>query len=178
MPTPDVNAHFTQLQSKAVARLEAIDAKDAHQQSVPWPTSANGLAIPVLSEAKGDLATLIQTATSSLGICMIVLTPTAEGFDPNAPSLSMNSPLVVQIQEFVTTNQGNSGTKVAALTLVAFVLKRLHWWAHGVYAGSPRSQLLKAQARPFLFITDTPELTYNVAFNAPLNLNAPLAPSP
>ena len=167
--------HIKQLQAKVVARLQAADAKDYFQRSVPWPVSANGQPIAVLSEEQGDINFLLTQSLERIGVCLAVLTPTGEGEESQTGQLRFDVPVVVQIQEDVTMNRAPNGTQVQISTLIAFVLRRLHGWSHALYPGSPLSQMVKRQARAWVCIDYQNPVTYNVAFTAPLNLSAPLA---
>lgn len=171
------------LQTKVVARLEAVSATDFFHRSVPLPTTANGQPIAVISEIKGDIAYQLQRSLESMGIAIIVLTPLGQLIDPNNPRLDMLSPLKIQIQEDVTLNrEATVGTQVPALDLVRFVLRRLHAWPHMLYessasspldpayAGAAKAQMIRSQKQAFTLLTDTP-LVYDVDFLAPLNLS-------
>lgn len=163
----DPNDHFVALQNSVLARLQAIDA------SVPAPAAAHG-AITWLSEVKGDVASKLAKAIGSLGIVGVVLTPTALMVDPNGEDLGMYAPVLIQIQENVIINQGASGTQIPALRLVSFVMKRLQNFCHNIYNGSPATQRLRLDPKPFVLIKDDAPLTYNVAATAMLDLSAAL----
>jgi hypothetical protein len=165
----DPNDHFVLLQNRVTARLEATD------DSIPAPVPANGNPVPYLSEQKGDIATKIQAALNGLGIGVIILTPTALMIDPSAPDLGMYAPVLVQVQENVLINQGANGTKIPALRLVSFIMKRLQGWSHQLYAGSQNGQRLRLDTKPFVLIKDGSPLTYNVAAIAMIDLGATLA---
>jgi len=89
----------------------------------------------VLHEKIGDLSAKIQVALTKLGIGIIVLTPVAKLKAADGAEISLEVPVVVQVQENVTINQGASGTKLAALDVVIEILTRLHFWSHGLNAG-------------------------------------------
>lgn len=165
----DVNDHFVLLQNAVTARLAAVDA------AIPIPVSANNKPVPFLSEQKGDIAAMLAKAVNSLGIGVVVLTPAALMIDPSVPDLGMYAPVLIQIQENVMINQGVNGTKIPALRLVSFVMKRLQGWHHMLYASDPAQQRLFLDPKPFVLIRDEPPLTYNVAATAMIDLNAPLS---
>jgi hypothetical protein len=164
----DINDHFVLLQNLVTARLAAVDA------SIPAPVPANDVPVSYLSEQMGDIATMLQRAINSIGIGVVILTPTALLIDPTTPDLGMYAPVLVQIQENVLINQGASGTKIPALRLVSFVMKRLQGWPHMLYAGDADNQRLLLDPKPFVLIRDEPPLTYNVAATAMIDLDATL----
>lgn len=163
----DANDHFVLLQNAVLARLEAVDA------AVPAPVPAAG-AVTYLNEQKGDIANLLARAIGKIGIAVVVLTPTALMADPESEDLSMFAPVLIQIQENVLINQGANGTKIPALRLVSFVMKRLQGWCHHLYGGATDTQRLRLHPKPFVLIRDDNPITYNVAATAMLDLSAPL----
>ena len=163
----DANDHFVALQNRVLDRLTADDPE------VPAPAAANG-AVKFLTEQMGNLESMVAEAVASLGIVAIVLTPTALMIDPRVPGLGMYAPVLVQIQEDVMINQAEGGTKIPALRLVSFVMKRLQNFSHRLYAGDESSQRLLLDPKPFVLIRDETPLTYNVAATAMLDLSAAL----
>lgn len=167
MPT-DVNDHFVALQNLVTARLAATDA------SIPAPVAAHG-SVQYISEQKGDIVTLLQTAINNIGIGVVILTPTALMIDPETEAFAMRAPIIIQVQENVIVNRGAAGTQIPALRLVSFIMRRLQGWPHMLYPGDQDLQRLTLDPKPFVLIRDEPPLTYNVAASAIIDLNAPLA---
>ncbi len=165
----DPNDHFVILQANVVSRLTATIA------SIPAPDPANGKPVPFLSEIKGDIVNQVQKAVNALGLGVVVLTPTALMLEPGTFSLDMRTPVLVQVQENVVINQGASGTKIPALRMVSFIMRRLQGWPHMLYLGDASEQRLLLDPKPFVLIKDDSPLTYNVAAIAPIDLAAPLA---
>lgn len=163
MPAPA--SQFVLLQDKVKAQLEA----DAMFISTP-----GGKPIPVYTERKGDLLSVIETALGTLsGICAIIYTPDARMINPKGgKALDLVAPIRVQIQEDVTTNQ-SSGTKVPALNVVQRVMELLHFWNPGILYGDNKTVRLHLEETPFLLLQEDPTLIYEVMFSAPLNLSAP-----
>jgi hypothetical protein len=155
-----VNA-FSQLQQSVIGRLTATVA------DVPSLVPANG-EIRWITEDIGDLANIIARTVGSLGIIGIVMTPGGgKLFDATATSpISLQCPIEIQIQENVTVNRGNAGTKIPNLDLVQFCMRRLHLW-------SPTNQRISKIAldeTPYLLVSEYPTLTYNVRFNQSLTI--------
>lgn len=165
----DENLHYVALQEAAVARIASTDAS-----LPPWPESANDQPVPVLSEQRGDILNRISIGIKKIGLVVIVLTPKALMIDPELPGLDQMAPLLIQVQENGIVNKGANGTKISALAMVAFIMKRIHFWSHGLYAGDPTMMLVKLERTPFVLIGDTPNVMYNVAAWTPLNLDIPL----
>jgi hypothetical protein len=148
------------LQQAIIGRLTASDV------SIPSLVPANG-AISWITENIGDLASNIQKALGRLGIIGIVMTPGGGrlykmGIYP--PSFQCR--IEIQIQENVTINRGASGTQIASLDLVEFVIQRLHLFS----PQSHRADRLELNEVPYRLIAETPLLVYNVDFNAPMTI--------
>lgn len=177
----DPNAHFVALQAAVLARLTAADAKDYRNAPAPLPVTANGEPIQVLSEMKGDLEYQLEQLTGSIGIAMIVVTPQAalRSSDPRTATLDLLGQLKIQIQENVTQNQSSVGSRVPALSLVVFVLKRLAFWPPNLYGAARAIHRIVPRDPPFTLLSagdkENPELIYDVDFNVPINLNLDLA---
>lgn len=165
----DANLHYVALQNATIARLTSTDAA-----LPPAPVPANGHAIPFLSEQLGDLNSRITNAIARIGLVAIVLTPKASMLDPDLPGLDQMAPILVQVQENGIANKGANGSQISALALVVFIMKRLHFWSHGLYDASPETMYAKLEKTPFVLIGDNPAVIYNVAAWTPLDLNVPL----
>jgi hypothetical protein len=156
-----------QLQSVAVSALESDPRFDG-------TASANGQAIPVITEYKNDIATQIETALGSVGICAVVVTPLFELFDEELypGELSGWAYPSVNIQENVPANQSSSGTQIPAIKLASYTVAILHTLKTGLPVGDiaetpPRFIALK---RPLVLIGEGPPLSYQVNFKAHVTL--------
>jgi hypothetical protein len=129
---------------------------------------ANG-QINWITEDIGDLANIIARAIGKVGIIGIVMTPGSGkpyAVDHKFP-ISFSCLIEIQMQENVTVNRGDAGTKIPVLDLVQFCMKRIHLW-------SPTNQRLNAitiDENPFFLVSDYPVLTYNVRFNAGITIS-------
>jgi hypothetical protein len=164
----NASLHYVALQNAVIARLESTDPSLA-----PALIPANGHAIPFLSEQRGDLVNKIQNAVAKIGLVVIVLTPKAIMINPNAPGLDQMAPILVQVQETGIVNKGATGSQISALEMVVFVMKRIHFWSHDLYAAEPDTMRVKLEKTPFVLINDNPTV-YNVAAWTPISLNTPL----
>jgi hypothetical protein len=172
----DIRDHFVMLQNRILARLTVSDkAVDRVVLDWPVPTSANTKGIPFMTERVGDFANKLAQNLGTLGgIVGVVLTPTATMNEEEDGTLDMTAPVIVQIQENVLINQGANGTKVSALTLATFVMRRLQGFCHGLYGGELQMSRMLLDRKPFVLLKATGPVVYNVAVNAPLDLAARL----
>lgn len=84
-------------------------------------------AIPVITENIGDIETAIQQAIAQLGVCAIVVTPTANAAFPNCFKPYFNDiKIVVRIVENVILNRGPSGIQKPASDVAEVVAALLH----------------------------------------------------
>lgn len=148
------------LQQAIIGRLTATDP------AVPSLTPANG-SINWITESIGDLASNIAKRLGSMGIVGIVMTPGGgKVFQQGVYPASFRCTVEIQIQENVTINRGASGTQIASLDLVEFVIARLHLFSpHG-----HKSDRVEVDDTPFVLVQDTPILTYNARFIAPITI--------
>ena len=148
------------LQQSIVTRFTEADL------SVPSLVPANG-QIQWVTEDIGDLANIIARATAKLGLVGIVMTPHGKLIRlGEGPNIEFHSLVEVQIQENVIINRGAAGTQIAALDLVEFCMKRLHWYKRD-------KQLIRRiflDEVPFLLVAEVPLLVYNVRFTAPISI--------
>jgi hypothetical protein len=105
--------------------------------------SANGKAIPVITQKVGDIISYTQTAVAKMGVGVIIF---VTGWKPKKPKIL---PLVgevtlqIQVSEFTAINQSTTGTGLDALTLCARILELLNYKPHGVPPGiDPNLQLM------------------------------------
>ena len=119
-PTP-----LESLQAAVAARLSA-------DEWFSGALSANGAAVPVITEQRGDIPTAVATALGRLGLCLVVTTPTFEFLNPQVPQSDGTAALEIEACEMVTINQGKSGTQVHALAAAQRVVSLLHFWPHSL----------------------------------------------
>jgi hypothetical protein len=151
---------FSQLQQQVIGRLVADDT------GVPSLVPATG-EIRWITEDIGDLANIISRITGSLGIIGIVMTPGGgKLFEAGIFPISFMCPIEIQIQENVTVNRGASGTKIPALDLVQFSMRRLHLWS----PTGQRINKIELDETPYVLVSEYPVLTYNVRLNAKLTI--------
>jgi hypothetical protein len=153
------------LQQKVITRLT-----DGDPALAPAPISANDKNVTWMTEMIGDLVTKVQKLTASVGIVSTVLTPGGDRLqlrDPSTGQLSFICPVVIEIEENVTANQGTAGTKIAALDLVVFCMRRLNFFE---LDKGQRMTRVTLDPKPFELIETAPHLVYHVRANAPLVL--------
>ena len=122
--------------------------------------------VKILTEEKGDIENEIQRSLGNLtgvdgkiGLCIVILTPTATSKSPNAPGPLLDGlSLVISVIENVLVNQSDQGTKKHAIEIVELVLRYLH---RGTVPGT--NAALRVAARPFA-LTNSDPLTYEVNF--------------
>lgn len=96
--------------------------------------------IPVLTERVGNIEQEILNKLATIGLCCIVLTPTCdmENVDAPKPMLIINA--VIQVTELVAINQSQTGTGKPAAQVACVVLAALHHFEpqsiNGIY-GAP-----------------------------------------
>ena len=83
--------------------------------------------IPVLSENLGDIEAAIQTAIAKLGVCVIVVTPTASAAFPDYLKAYFDKiTIVCRCVENVTLNRSAAGTRKPASDVAEMVAAILH----------------------------------------------------
>jgi len=153
-------SQLVNLQNAIIARLTASDP------AVPALTPANG-QISWITENIGDLYNNISKRLGALGLVGTVMTPGGgKTFQQGVYPAAFQCTIEVQIQENVTINRGASGTQIASLDLVEFVIKRLHLFSPQHH----RADRIELAEVPYKLVADTPILVYNVNFVAPLTL--------
>lgn len=122
--------------------------------------------IPVVMERQGDIAQRVARALGPVtarggktGVCVIVdqLIADAESVNVSAPLL--NCKITCQVIENVTINNGDSGTKKAALTVAVAVLNVLHH-----YSAAGLGAILVPDQRAIVPAKDPLGLAYDVQF--------------
>lgn len=148
------------LQQAIIGRLTATDA------NIPSLVPVNG-QVNWITENIGDLANNIQKTIGKLGIIGIIMTPGGgKLFKAGIYPISFRAVAEIQIQENVTINRGPSGTQIASLDLIEFIMQRLHLWS----PTSLRSDRLELDTVPYRLVTEVPLLVYNINFNAPMTI--------
>jgi hypothetical protein len=135
--------------------------------------SANGQAIPIITEKKGDIKQQVDLCLGQVGICALVMVPTFEFHQPKVQDLSGWAALIVAIYENPTLNSnGIQGTGICALDLCVQTVGRLHWAPHGVptAATASESRFLSAP-RTIELASNGPPLQFNALFQAHITLN-------
>ena len=160
-----------QLQTIAVNILAGDDMFAGNQ-------SANGAAIPIITEDIGDLITEIDTKIGSTGICAVVQMP---GFELTNPWVSEQTGISydglasvdVMVIENVTLNRATGGTGIRALALVERIIRLIH----GAPTGLPDNPLSPSHFMgmkiPLKKTSDGPPLVYTTFFQAHLTLLTP-----
>jgi hypothetical protein len=165
MSTPAIYA-LESLQSLMVATLSADPMFSGSQ-------SANGAAVPILTEAIGDLVTQVGISIGKLGLCLVVRTPLFRFTNNLAPSLDGWALLSVDVFEDVTLNQSTSGTGIGALSAAQRVLAL----AHHLPIGSPNTENNPSKFigtdSPLTLANEGPSLNYTVLFQCHLVLSTP-----
>jgi hypothetical protein len=135
--------------------------------------SANGAAVPILTEAIGDLVTQIGISIGKMGLCLVVRTPLFRFTNNLAPSLDGWALLSVDVFEDVTLNQSSTGTAIPALSAAQRVLAL----AHHLPIGSPNSENNPSKFigtdSPLTLANEGPPLNYTTLFQAHLTLSTP-----
>ena len=153
-------SQLSSLQQAIIGRLTAVDP------TVPAPVPVNG-EVQWITENIGDLGNIISRTVGKLGIIGIVMTPGGgKLFKMGIYPISFRCTVEIQTQENVTINRGASGTQIASLDLIEFVMKRLHLWS----PHHQRADRIELDEVPYILVSEYPVLTYNVRFNAPLTI--------
>ena len=86
--------------------------------------------VPIVVDSKKEIQTEIQTAISKLGVCVIVVTPTASMSSPNAPAPYFERvKLILRVVEQPTINRSAGGLGLTAYDVAEFVAIALHSWS-------------------------------------------------
>ena len=127
----------------------------------PSPPAASAVPASAGPDSASEDAAPVEPPT----VLMTPGGPKMYALDNKFP-ISFACPIEIQLQENVTVNRGAAGTQIPVLDVVQFCMQRLHLW-------SPSNQKVNAiylDETPFLLVTETPLLVYNVRFNAPLTI--------
>jgi hypothetical protein len=160
-----------QLQSIMVARLAADDMFSGNQ-------SANGAAIPIITQDIGDVVTELQVKIGQLGLCLVVLPALFEFTNEwvsSAGQVSLDGLglITVNIYEDVVLNQGSTGTAIHAISAAQRVLALMHGWPTGLTDNANDPSHFMGVKRPIELADVGPPLQYAVLFQAHLTLIQP-----
>jgi len=117
--------------------------------------------VQVVTQAIQDLGSVIDQALASLGVCAILIVPTAAVKWPNQPGPYFEEiKIIVRVVENVTVNQNTSGggTGKGALEVAEYVCAVLHHFPPGSL-----SEVLNCES--IALVADPERLIYDVAFS-------------
>src|SRR5258708_25008068 len=100
-------AALAQLQT-AVAAMLTVD------HAFNGTDSANGKAVPVITEKIGDIVAYLNQQIAQIGLAVVITVPPFRNENAKVNSLTAWVTLVIQVTEFVMVNQGSLGTKILA----------------------------------------------------------------
>jgi hypothetical protein len=136
--------------------------------------SANGAAVPILTERIGDLVTQLGISIGKLGLCLVVRTPLFKFTNNLAPSLDGWALLSVDVFEDVVLNQSTSGTGIGALSAAQRILALMHHFPlTGIVPNENNPSKFIGTDNPLTLANDGPPLNYTVLFQAHLVLSTP-----
>jgi hypothetical protein len=169
--SPPATYVLEQLQSLMVARL-AGDSMFGGDQS------ANGLAVPIITQDIGDPITELQVKIGQLGLCLLVLPALFEFTNEWVSSIGQVSLdglglITVNIYEDVVLNQSMTGTQIPAIAAAQRVLALMHGWPTGLPDNPNNPSHFMGTRRPIELVSIGPPLQYAVLFQAHLTLIQP-----
>jgi len=117
--------------------------------------------VTLLSEDIGDIRNQIKTSLSKLGICAVILTPSADVQHTNAPGPILDPlKLEIDITEFVIKNRGDAGSKQPASDVAEHTMWLLHYPNHAHHRNDPCQFI----AQSLRLVPDNQFLIYRVTF--------------
>lgn len=117
--------------------------------------------ISIIPEQSHDIATILRTALSKLGICIVVTTPKATCSCPNAPGPVLDPlELSIDIIEQVLLNRAESGSRLPA----SEVAERTAWLLHFPNHAHHRSDPYPLTAKKFYIVPDDHFQIFRVEF--------------
>jgi len=120
MPEPPDSGLFRALQADCKTQLES-------QKFFSGDKDKGETAIPIITEDLLDIESRIAIAVGQLGACVILLTVTAEGNNPNVAGPQWEDiRLVARVKENVTINRAGGGTLQPASLVAEAVAHHLH----------------------------------------------------
>jgi hypothetical protein len=170
MSTPAVYI-LEQLQSIVVGLLANDDLFLGNQ-------SANGAAIPIITEDIGDLMTELTIKIDSTGICAIVQTPEFEftnewASQPGAISYDGMASIDVMVIENVTLNRATGGTNIPARSVAERIVRLLHGQPTGLPDNPNSPSHFMGRKKPLQKTNEGPPLVYITFFQAHVTLLTP-----
>ena len=122
--------------------------------------------VDVLTERKGDIASMLDVALGKMGLCAVVLTPFAKVAEPNLPGPELD-PLSVTVAVFEDVALADDAAidPRTAFTVALAALQRLHHWAP---PGFPR--MLTAANNALVLVPDPALLVYHANLETSLVL--------
>lgn len=151
-----MSAYLTELQEQASALLSAH----------AFFTPEAGTAIPVLTEKLKDIESEIELKVSSIGACVLIVTPSASIQYRNSPGPELSSvTLVARVIELPTINASGSGQPAAYIAQI--VAQLLHLWRPSI-DGADNAPLV---CTGIDLANDPRALSYDVTFETSIRLN-------
>jgi len=158
-----------QVQGIAISCLESDDMFSGIK-------TRNGQPIPLLTEVKGDITQQIELAISSVGVCVLVMTPAFEFIDEmlDPPDLAGMALVALTVFEDVPVNLGPTVSGIPAIRLAQQVLGLLHGHLLNLtMTATPlRTPAFIGTKRPIVMTNEGPPLQYTISFQAYVSLLA------
>jgi hypothetical protein len=131
--------------------------------------SANGQPIPIIQEVKGDVANQVKTALGKLGVCVVLLVPTFQLFDPYLWSTAGWMRFGLDVFEDVLFNENS--TKVKAPDICERILSLMQKWPTGS-ANAPNGEAatFRGNSTPWQYVAIGPPVHYTVNLEAEVML--------
>jgi hypothetical protein len=135
--------------------------------------SANGLPIPVIYEIKGDVQNELERAIGSIGLCVIILTPTFRLHDPTVTPTSLDGFAHMVISVFESRSMNPTG--VHALSAAQNILGLMHGFPHDLAVGLGEPGMFKSDPNQdaIVLTNDAPALQYSVPLVARIQIVRP-----
>jgi len=127
--------------------------------------SANHAAIPIIQEVKGDVQNQVKTALSKLGVCVVILVPLFQLFDPYLWSTAGWMRFGLDVFEDVLFNANS--TQVKAPDICERILSLMHKWPTGsVNAPKGEAATFRGNNVPWTYVSVGPPVHYLVNLQA------------
>jgi hypothetical protein len=134
--------------------------------------SANGEPIPIIQEVKGDVANQVKTALAKLGVCVVLLVPTFQLFDPYLWSTAGWMRFGVDVFEDVLFNANS--TKIKAPDICERILSLMQKWPAGsAYAPNGEAATFRGNNTPWQYVAVGPPVHYVINLQAEVQLPQP-----
>lgn len=122
--------------------------------------SANGAAIPIVQEIKGDVANEVKTALAKLGVCVVILVPLFQLFDNYLWSLG--GWMFCNLDVFENTLFNETTTKVKAPDICERILALMQRWPSGVFDTNGEPGYFRGRPTPWQYVGLGPPVHYVV----------------